>query len=54
MYCILEKIARKTGLTIITNTGFYGATNNKYIPAFAFNKKAKSLLKYGSMNIKME
>lgn len=40
---LLEKIARKTGLTIITNTGFYGATNNKYIPAFAFDKKAEEL-----------
>ena len=40
---LLEKIAKKTGLTIITNTGFYGATNNKYIPAFAFDKTAEEL-----------
>ena len=40
---LLEKIAKKTGFTIITNTGFYGATNNKYIPAFAFDKKAEEL-----------
>ncbi|HEU4861355.1 MAG TPA: hypothetical protein VFT15_16030, partial [Chitinophagaceae bacterium] len=25
---LLEKIANRTGLTIITNTGFYGAVNN--------------------------
>ena len=31
---LLEKIAKETGLTIITNTGFYGAVNNKYIPSF--------------------
>ena len=40
---LLEKIARKTGLTILTNTGFYGAVNNKYIPAFAFEKTAEEL-----------
>ena len=40
---LLEKIAKKTGLTIITNTGFYGAVNNKYIPAFAFDKNAEEL-----------
>jgi len=40
---LLEKIAKKTGLTILTNTGFYGATNNKYIPSFAFNKTAEEL-----------
>jgi phosphotriesterase-related protein len=40
---LLEKIAKKTGLAILTNTGFYGAVNNKYIPAFAFEKTAKEL-----------
>ena len=40
---LLEKIAKKTGLTIITNTGFYGAVNNKYIPAFAFDKTPEQL-----------
>src|SRR5687767_11169656 len=38
---LLEKIARKTGLTIITNTGFYGAVKNKYVTAFAFQKTAE-------------
>src|SRR6188474_1641816 len=37
---LLEKIARSTGLTIITNTGFYGAVNNKYVPSLAFKKTA--------------
>ena len=40
---LLEKIAKRTGLTIITNTGFYGAVNNKYVPAFAFEKTAEEL-----------
>ncbi len=29
---LLEKLAKKSGIRIITNTGFYGARNNKYIP----------------------
>ncbi len=29
---LLNKITKRTGITIITNTGFYGARNNKYIP----------------------
>jgi phosphotriesterase-related protein len=40
---LLEKIAKRTGLTIITNTGFYGAVNNKYVPSFAFAKTAEEL-----------
>ena len=40
---LLQKIAKRTGLTIITNTGFYGAVNNKYIPAFAFEKTPEEL-----------
>ena len=40
---LLEKIAKRTGLTIITNTGFYGAVNNKYVPSFAFDKTAEEL-----------
>jgi phosphotriesterase-related protein len=40
---LLEKLAKKTGLAILTNTGFYGAVNDKYIPSFAFAKTAKEL-----------
>jgi phosphotriesterase-related protein len=40
---LLEKIAKKTGLTILTNTGFYGAVNNKYVPSFAFDKTTEEL-----------
>ncbi|HET9746387.1 MAG TPA: hypothetical protein VFP97_11790 [Chitinophagaceae bacterium] len=40
---LLEKLSKKTGLTILTNTGFYGAVNNKYIPSFAFSKTAEEL-----------
>lgn len=40
---LLKKLADTTGLAIITNTGFYGAVNDKYIPSFAFSKTAGEL-----------
>src|SRR5690606_20752525 len=40
---LLEKFADKTGLRIITNTGLYGAQNNKYIPQYAREMAAKAL-----------
>jgi phosphotriesterase-related protein len=42
---LLEKISKKTGITILTNTGFYGARANKYIPSFAFNLSAEEIAK---------
>ncbi len=42
---LLDKIAKKTGIQIITNTGFYGAGNNKYIPNFGLNLAAKEIAK---------
>ncbi len=40
---LLQRIADSTGLTILTNTGLYGAGNNKYIPAFAERATAEEL-----------
>lgn len=40
---LLERLAKKMGLNIITNTGLYGAVNDKYIPAFAFDKTPDEL-----------
>ena len=40
---LLERLAKKTGLAILTNTGFYGAVNDKYIPSFAKNKTPEEL-----------
>ena len=40
---LLEKIANKTGIRIITNTGLYGARNNKYIPEYAHEVTAEEL-----------
>ena len=40
---LLEKIANKTGIGIITNTGLYGARNNKYIPKYVQEITAENL-----------
>lgn len=34
---ILKELSNKTGLNILTNTGYYGAQNNKFIPKHAYN-----------------
>lgn len=40
---LLEKIANKTGIKIITNTGLYGARNDKFIPKYAKESTAENL-----------
>jgi phosphotriesterase-related protein len=40
---ILKSLSDSTGLNIITNTGYYGANNNKYIPRFAFTESPDQL-----------
>jgi phosphotriesterase-related protein len=40
---LLKKLADSTGLQIMTNTGYYGAVNNKYLPAMAFKTSARHL-----------
>ena len=40
---LLEKIANRTGIRIITNTGLYGARKNKYIPEYALEITAENL-----------
>ena len=40
---LLKSISSSTGLNILTNTGFYGAGNNKYIPGFAYEETADQI-----------
>lgn len=40
---ILKNLADSTGLTIVTNTGFYGAANDRYVPKFARNATAEEI-----------
>jgi phosphotriesterase-related protein len=40
---LLKTLSDSSGLNIITNTGYYGAVNNKFIPKHAFNETADQL-----------
>jgi predicted metal-dependent phosphotriesterase family hydrolase len=40
---ILRTISQKTGVKILTNTGYYGAANDRYIPKHAFSETAEQL-----------
>jgi len=40
---LLEKISEQSGLRILTNTGLYGARDNKFIPSFARDMTAEQL-----------
>lgn len=42
---LLKKLAKKTGLRIVTNTGLYGARNNKFLPRYVWDISADSLSK---------
>jgi len=40
---LLKRLSEATGLNIITNTGYYGAANEKFLPAHAFTETAEGL-----------
>ena len=40
---LLKSLSTLSGINIITNTGFYGAGNNKFLPRFAFDETADQL-----------
>jgi len=40
---LLRRLARASGLHIVTNTGFYGAADDKYVPRFAYTETADEL-----------
>jgi phosphotriesterase-related protein len=40
---LLQLAAQKSGLQILTNTGYYGAVDNKYLPKWAFTETAEQL-----------
>jgi phosphotriesterase-related protein len=40
---ILRELSSRTGLNIITNTGYYGAVDNRFIPAHALEETAGEL-----------
>lgn len=40
---LLAAISRETGLKILTNTGYYGAATDRYVPAHAMTESAEQL-----------
>lgn len=40
---LLQKLSEQSGLHILTNTGYYGASDNKYLPKWAFTESAEQL-----------
>jgi phosphotriesterase-related protein len=40
---LLRRLSEASGLHIVTNTGYYGAAQHKYLPAHAFDESAEGL-----------
>lgn len=40
---ILEELSRRSGIQILTNTGLYGAIDNRYIPEYAYHETAEEI-----------
>lgn len=40
---LLARLSRETGLNIVTNTGYYGGSDHKYLPAVVFTATAEQL-----------
>ena len=40
---LLQRLSKASGLTILTNTGYYGARQGKFLPAHAFTETAEQL-----------
>jgi phosphotriesterase-related protein len=40
---LLQRLSDASGLAVLTNTGYYGAGNDRYLPAHAFRESAQEL-----------
>jgi phosphotriesterase-related protein len=40
---LLQQLSEKSGLVILTNTGYYGGSDNKFLPAHAFTESDEQL-----------
>ena len=40
---LLRRLSKASGLNIVTNTGLYGAADDKYVPRFAYSETAEQL-----------
>ena len=39
----LQQLAQRSGVQIITNTGYYGAANDRYVPPHAYQESAQAI-----------
>lgn len=42
---VLYRLSEESGINVITNTGYYGAANDKFIPKFVYDLKEKDIAK---------
>lgn len=42
---LIKELSEKTGINIVTNTGYYGSGNNKYVPKHAFDQTPEEMAK---------
>jgi phosphotriesterase-related protein len=42
---LLKRLAQESGLQLVTNTGYYGARQNMFLPKWAFTKTAEQIAK---------
>jgi phosphotriesterase-related protein len=42
---LLRELSERTGVNIVTNTGYYGVGDNKYVPKHALNETAEAIAK---------
>ncbi|MCC5935851.1 MAG: phosphotriesterase [Lunatimonas sp.] len=40
---LLQELSQRSGIQLLTNTGLYGAVDNKYLPEYAFTESADQL-----------
>lgn len=40
---LLQRLSQASGVTILSNTGYYGAAKDKHVPSFAFTETAEQL-----------
>ena len=40
---LLQQLAQRSGVQIITNTGYYGAANDRYVPPHAYQESAEAI-----------
>ncbi|SMO90369.1 phosphotriesterase family protein [Fodinibius sediminis] len=40
---LLQELARRSGINILTNTGYYGAVDNKFMPQHAWQESAETI-----------